>query len=131
MHEYSVAEELVRAVLAELAELGLQGEQLEEVHLRKGELRLLGDEALRQAYEVLTLETPLAGSKLVLEEVKAEIICRDCGYHGPAGYSDDQIYHFMAPILECPRCHGPVVLKSGRELELVQLVVATPEEAGR
>ncbi|MCR4404114.1 MAG: hydrogenase maturation nickel metallochaperone HypA [Candidatus Acetothermia bacterium] len=129
MHEYSVAEELVRAVLAELTARGLQGEDLLEVHLRKGELRLLSDEALRQAYEILAEGTPLAGSKLVLEEVKAEVVCRACGYRGPAAYPDDPAYHFLTPILACPRCRGPVELESGRELELVQLVLATPEEA--
>jgi hydrogenase nickel incorporation protein HypA/HybF len=129
MHEYSVAEELVRAVLDELAKRGLDGQELQEVHLRKGELRLLSDEALQQAYEIVALGTPLEGSKLVLEEVKAEVLCRGCGYSGPAAYPDDPAYHFVTPILACPRCGGPVELKSGRQLELVQLVLATPEEA--
>jgi hydrogenase nickel insertion protein HypA len=131
VHEYSVAEELVRAVLAQLAERGLAGEKVEEVHLRKGELRLLSDEALKQAYEILTLSTPLEGSKLVLEEVKALVSCQSCGYRGPAGYCDDPSFHFLAPILECPRCGGLVELIHGRELELVQLVLSAPEEVGK
>lgn len=129
MHEYSVAEGLVRTVLAELAERGLEGERLEEVHLRKGELRLLSNEALEQAYEILSLGTPLMGSKLVLEEIKALVACKSCGYRGPPDYCDDPAFHFLAPILECPRCGGVVELIQGRELELVQLVVTTPEEA--
>lgn len=132
MHEYSVAEELVRAVLAQLAERGLDlgKERVEAVHLRKGELRLLSDEALKQAYEILSLGTPLEGSQLVLEEVKALVTCKSCGYRGPVGYCDDLSFHFLAPILECPRCGGLVELVHGRELELVQLVLSSPEEAG-
>lgn len=129
MHEYSVAEELVRAVLRELAARGLKGERIKEVHLRKGELRLLADEALKQAYELLIIETPLAGSRLVIEEVKAELSCPSCDYRGPVAYPDDPAYHFLflAPIMACPRCGGVVELTRGRELELVRLVVVEAE----
>ncbi|MFQ6034188.1 MAG: hydrogenase maturation nickel metallochaperone HypA [Candidatus Bipolaricaulia bacterium] len=131
MHEYAIAEELVRAVLAQLAERGLWGGRVEEVHLRKGELRLLADEALEQAYRILTAGTLLEGSRLILEKVEAEVACGSCGYRGPAEYSDDRAFHFTSPVLECPRCGAAVEVVCGRELELVRLVLAAPEEAGR
>lgn len=131
MHEYAIAEELVRTVLTQLAKRGLGGVEVEEVHLRKGELRLLADEALEQAYRVLTAGTPLEGSRLILEEVKAEVACGGCGYHGPVEYSGDPAFHFTAPLLGCPHCGAPVEIVHGRELELARLVINTPEEVGR
>lgn len=130
MHEYAIAEELVHAILAHLAERGLGGVEVEEVGLRKGELRLLADEALQQAYRILTVGTPLEGSKLSIEEVKTEVSCQSCGYHGPAEYPDDPTFHLAAPVLTCPRCGAKVEVVHGRELELVRLIVTTSEEVG-
>lgn len=134
MHEYAVAEELIRAVLERLDErVGVRGEgaadglvvRVREVHLRKGELRLLEDEALRQAYRVLSTGTALEGSQLLIEGVKSEVLCRSrsCNYRGPAKYHDGPSWHFIAPILACPHCGGPVELLRGDELELVRLVI--------
>jgi Zn finger protein HypA/HybF involved in hydrogenase expression len=83
----------------------------------------LVDEALKQAYRILSAGTPLEGSILVLEEVKTEVGCMECGYRGPAAYPDDPACHFAAPILECPRCGAMVEILHGRELELKRLVL--------
>lgn len=123
MHEYAIAEELIHAALDQLAKRGWGEARVEEVHLRKGELLLLMDEALEQAYYLLTSDTQLAGSELVLENLKTEVACPQCGYRGPAEYCDDLDYHFIAPRLQCPKCGAPVEIISGRELELVRLVL--------
>jgi len=122
MHEYALAAELVAAVQRALA--GREVERVKEVHLRKGELRLVVDEALQQAYRLLTAGTPLEGSELRIEEVKVELGCRSCGYRGPAEYE------CAAPILECPRCGAGVELLRGRELELTRVTVALPGAVG-
>lgn len=123
MHEYAIAEELIRTALNQLAQRGLGEAGVEEVHLRKGELCLLMDEALQQAYHLLISDTQLAGSKLVLEELKTEVSCPECGYRGPAEYCQDSGYHFIAPRLQCPLCRAAVEITRGRELELVRLVL--------
>ena len=129
MHEYAIAEELIAAVQRALVGREVEQVQVKEVHLRKGELRLVADEALQQAYRLLTVGTPLEGSKLWIEEVKVEVGCRSCGYRGPAEYRTYH-FHFAAPILECPCCGAKVELIRGRELELVGVTVAVPEEVG-
>jgi len=136
VHEYAVAEELVRAVLERLDGRGpVDGStavRVKEVHLRKGELRLLADEALQQAYRLLTAGTALEGSRLLIEEVRSEVLCRSrsCGYRGPAGYHDEPGWHLTVPVLACPRCGSPVELLRGDELELVRLVIEVESGSG-
>lgn len=121
MHEYSIASELVAIILERLK--GENVEKVKEVHLRKGELRVLSSEALCQAYEILTENTVLAGSLLVLEEIKTQIKCHCCGYSGEVEHREDLKYHFLVPLMECPDCKSPVEIIGGKELELVKLVV--------
>ncbi len=118
MHEYSIAGELVELILVRLD--GQDVERVEEVHLRKGELLVLSTAALEQAYQLLSAETILEGSKLVIEEAKTRVECPGCGYSGGA---ECHRYHFIAPILKCPSCGASVRIEQGQELELVKLVV--------
>ncbi len=56
-------------------------------------------EALRQAYEMLTVDTPLQGSRLVVEELPEERGCPACG----ASFTlspDDVAGH----VVQCPEC---------------------------
>lgn len=118
MHEYSIVSELVGLILARLDGQGIS--KVEEVHLRKGELLVLSTEALEQAYQLLSAETILEGSRLVIEETKAWVECPGCGYSGGA---ECHRYHFIAPILKCPCCGASVRIAQGQGLELVKLVV--------
>lgn len=126
MHEYSIANSLIDVLLEQIRDKGITA-KVQEVHLRKGELRIVSEEALKQAYSILAEETVLEGSKLMIEEVKTQVECSKCGYSGGIEYHDDLVYHFTAPILECPRCGAPVEIKEGRELDLVRLIVKDGE----
>jgi len=113
MHEYSVVTELVDALLPQLE--GVEGDVV-AVFLKKGELRILSDRALLNAFEVVAGGTRLEGATLEIESIPTSIVCRSCAYEGPAETFSDEAFHFAVPILSCPKCGSDVEVRSGREL---------------
>jgi hydrogenase nickel incorporation protein HypA/HybF len=113
MHELSVVQALVEQVTAEAARLGATG-RIRAVYLRLGALTTYVPAALTFYYDALTRDTPLAGSRLEVEEVAVAGSCRACG--APATFT-------ALPFL-CPACGAADVdLTAGRELEIYALDV--------
>lgn len=125
MHEYSVASELIDALLpqAETIEGRIVG-----VILKKGELRILSDHAITSAFELLAQNTPLEDARLVIEPVPATVSCSSCGYQGAVDHGSDEVFYFAVPILSCPQCQSSVILETGRELLVDRLTVRTSAE---
>jgi len=126
MHEYSVASELISALLPKID--GHPG-RVRAVILVKGELRILSDTALRNAFEVLSRGTRLDGSELVIEPVEARVHCDACGYEGVAESFREEAFHFAIPILSCPSCGGEVDIVAGRELYVDRVTIDTEAAA--
>ena len=124
MHEYSVVAELVDALSTRLE--GIDG-AVTKVHLRKGELRILSDRALVNAYEAVTQGTRLEGSVLVIETVPAQVRCRSCSFEGAATVLQDKTFHFAIPVLTCPSCSADVEVVAGRELTVESVTVDDPD----
>lgn len=92
MHEFSLSEELVTAVLAEMSRLE-PSTVLRQARVVVGALRRVTPESLRIAYESQTRGTLAAGSSLDVAIVPAVVLCRDCGWRGEfPGESDDQLF---------------------------------------
>ncbi len=74
-------------------------------------------EALRQAYQMLTEDTPLRGSSLLVEE-RAD--CRECVLCGTtwAVSADDVAGHLVI----CPSCGALAPLGAGPLLELLEII---------
>ena len=125
MHEYSVASELINALLPQAETI--EG-QIVGVILKKGEMRILSDQALTNAFELLAEGTPLEGARLVVELVPVTVSCSSCGYEGSVDHVSDEAFHFAVPILSCPKCQSEVDLQTGRELFVDRLTVQTPAE---
>ena len=125
MHEFSVMKQVVEAVLAEAKNRG--SIEVKEVLLDVGALTFLGEEQMRFAYEVLTKDTPMEGSEIVIREVPPEVRCASCGYDGAVGYSNDQIFHTAVPIFMCPDCGGGVDIIKGRECTVRNIRMAIEE----
>jgi hydrogenase nickel incorporation protein HypA/HybF len=102
MHEVGVMTSILEAVLEELK--GHRVEKVEEVLLTIGELTYLGEDQLAFAFEILTRDTILEGSRLVVEHEKVELCCPSCGYQGEAEYYHNDMYESNVPTLDCPRC---------------------------
>lgn len=113
MHEYSVVDELIGALVPRLAE---HPGRVRTVVVRKGELRVLSDHALVGAFEVLARGTRLEGADLVVETVATVVSCSTCGYRGSAGRFGGEGDHFSIPVLSCPQCGSEVRVDAGREL---------------
>lgn len=126
MHEYSVAAELINALLPQLE--AIEG-QITGVNLKKGEMRILSDQALANAFRMLAEGTRLETAQLVIEQVPVGVLCSSCGYQGNVDHVSDDAFHFVAvPVLTCPNCDSEVDVKTGRELHVDSLTVQTPAE---
>jgi hydrogenase nickel incorporation protein HypA/HybF len=75
MHELSIAMSIVE--LAE-EEAERRGVQVTAVHLRLGALSGVVKEALLGSYEMACEETPLKGSRLIIEEIPVAVFCSSC-----------------------------------------------------
>jgi len=122
MHEYSLAHSLLQGLLEHLEIQPVEG-RVTKVHVRQGELLVLSEEALKEAWRILAEETPLAGSDLAIEKVPVRVRCPSCGYEGGANYLAEEGWHLRVPILTCPSCGSRVELTSGKDLAVVALSV--------
>ncbi len=117
MHEYSVMNQLVSALLEELG--GRDIDRVKEVRIEVGEMTFLGHEQLRFAYETLSKDTILEGSELNIEEIKSKIKCGGCGYEGGVDYSDKTSVHYQVPVISCPECDSKPEIVQGKETKIV------------
>ncbi len=76
MHEFSIAEELLKATL-EVAE-SHDRRAVERVRVHIGRLRQVVPDALTFAFDALTKGTLAEGAALVWEEVPTRVRCRQC-----------------------------------------------------
>ena len=127
MHEYSVVTELISALLPQLDD---HAGRVSTVFLVKGELRVLSDKALQNAFEVLSEGTRLEGTELVIEPVEVRVHCRSCEYMGAADHVCEESFHFAIPILSCPACGAAVDVEAGRELYVDRVTIRTEAAAG-
>ena len=112
MHELSIALSVVDAVREEADR---HGGRVCAVHLRIGALAGVVPEALLASYEMACAETPLAGSRLVIEEVPVVVFCDVCDAKRSLG----GVQSFC-----CPECGTPTPrIERGRELELIALEI--------
>jgi len=89
--------------------------QVTAVHLRLGALSGVVKDALLFSYEVACQDTPLEGSKLIIEEVPVAVFCPHCKERR------------VLPSLQsftCPECGTPSgEVLQGKELEVFALEV--------
>ena len=97
---------------------------VKEVHLEIGELTFLGREQMEFAYEVLSQNSILERSKLIIEEKRAMISCNSCGYEGGTDYQPFvKSLHMSFPRLSCPKCGSPTNIVGGNECMIRNIVV--------
>jgi hydrogenase nickel incorporation protein HypA/HybF len=113
MHEVSVVADLIAAIVEELKKYEVIS--VEEVTIVVGKLTNLGAEQMEFAYEIMSKDTILEGSKLVIEEEEIVLKCEACGYDGPAKVIDlGEEAHYKMPVLSCPECGGEVTITAGK-----------------
>ena len=92
-----------------------RGVQVSAVHLRLGALSGVVKDALLFSYDVACQDTPLAGSRLIVEDVPVAVFCPHC---------QQQRILTSVQSFTCPECGSPTMdVRQGKELEVFALEV--------
>ncbi len=113
MHELSIAVAIIDGVLEESERRG--GVDVDIVHVRIGRMSGVDCDALLFAYQVAREGTPLASSRLEIEDVKATVFCSICQRESESNSAAGQF---------CPHCGAPARIVAGDDLEITALEVA-------
>jgi hydrogenase nickel incorporation protein HypA/HybF len=112
MHELSIALSLVDLAQEEARKLG---GRVCALHLKIGALAGVVPDALLASYEMASADTPLEGSRLVIENVPVVVYCPECR-------AERELSSVQAFC--CAECGTPTPqIERGRELELVALEI--------
>lgn len=113
MHELSIALSIVEIATETVRRSG--GGRVRELYLKIGAMSGVVKDALLFSWQMASADTPLEGSRLVIEEVPLVAHCADCGEDKRL----DAVNKFF-----CPAC-GQALTKiiHGKELELTALEI--------
>lgn len=112
MHELSLAMNMVAIAQEEGERLG---SPVRAVHVRLGPMSGVIKDQLVTSFEVACRDTPLAGSRLVIEETPLVVYCPKCKVERSLNSPQS---------LRCPVCNArtPEII-AGRELQIVGLEI--------
>jgi len=103
LHEFSMAERIVRAVLD--AADSKKASSIVEINLDVGELTFLSHEQLMFCVQVVSKGTVAENAKVVITKTRAQVHCSKCGYVGDVSYLGEEVHSMIPiPILTCPKC---------------------------
>lgn len=126
MHEYALMQGIVAAIQDKLAAENVTAPVL-EVELTIGMLDIHSEAAARQAFEVLTRNTPLERATLTLNILPATLTCPACSHREP--FLVDHFHsHDPVPLVDCPRCGQAAHLTGGRGVGAIEVTLAGEEE---
>ena len=122
MHEFSIANEIVKNVL-EVAEKN-RGKRVLSIQLEIGELTLLNGEQVAFCVHELFKGSVAESAEVKIKTIKARILCKACGYKG--GIRSDQEDSFRYLTLQaCPQCNSfQFKVEKGRECILRKIQVS-------
>ncbi len=113
MHELSIAMSIV-----ELAEEEIErraGVQIIAVHLKLGDFSGVVKEALLSSYQMACENSPLKGSRLIIEPVPIAVFCTNCQMQRPVS---------SVQLFCCAECGAPTPeIVQGKEIEVVALEI--------
>lgn len=112
MHELSIAMSIVDLAQEEAEQRGVQ---VTGVRVKLGALSGVVKDALMASYEMACFETPLQGSRLVVEEVPVIALCPTC---------ETQRAISSVQLFCCEVCGTPVSeIVQGKEMQVVALEI--------
>jgi hydrogenase nickel incorporation protein HypA/HybF len=117
MHELSVTESILEIALRHGEEAGAT--TITDLFLVIGDLATIVDESVQFYWDIVSQNTPAAGSRLHFRRVPGRLSCRACG-------------HPFAPAdgLVCPSCGGiEIDILTGEEFYMEAIEVARAGEA--
>ncbi|HEY1821930.1 MAG TPA: hydrogenase maturation nickel metallochaperone HypA [Trebonia sp.] len=116
MHELSICGSIADIVTRRAA-----GRAVQVINVRVGQLRQVVPDTLVYCWELVSADTPLAGSRISVEAVPARIRCRSCEHVTDVG---------PLPVFVCGGCGGfDAEVVSGEEFLITSLELAEEEGA--
>lgn len=112
MHELSIAISIIEIAQEESERLG---GRVSAVHLKLGPMAGVVKDALLFSYEVACQDTPLEGSRLLIEEMPLVAFCPHC-----------QVQRVLPSVqwLCCSECGTPTPdIRGGREMEVFAMEI--------
>lgn len=115
MHELSIC-----GLIADIASRHAAGRQVKVINVRAGQLRQIVPDTLVYCWELVSADTPLAGSRISIESVPARIKCKACGHVTDVG---------AVPAFACGACGGfDMQVVSGEEFLITSLEIEDNSE---
>ena len=118
MHELSIAMSIFDVASEALLREG--GTRVTAIHLRLGPLSGVIKEALLSAYDLACENSPLAGSRLIVEDEPVEVDCPNCGPQPVESIQEMR-------CVKCGTLSGKIV--RGRALEVTAMEIADEQAA--
>ena len=111
VHELSIC-----SSIADIARRRAAGRTITVINVRVGQLRQIVPDTLVYCWSLISEETALAGSRIVVESVPARIRCRSCQHTADVG---------DLPAFACAACGGiDVEIVAGEEFLITSLELA-------
>jgi hydrogenase nickel incorporation protein HypA/HybF len=126
VHELAMTTQIVEAVMEEAKRH--DAKKVAEVHLTIGKLTFLGVEQIRFTYKILTEDTIMKDSKLIIKQQDGIIECPSCGFKGAVPIEDDPAYHVPIPTLKCPKCGEAAKIVEGKECTIESIRLLKQQE---
>jgi hydrogenase nickel incorporation protein HypA/HybF len=122
MHEFSVAQEIIKSVLREAENHAAK--KIIKIELEIGTITFLNPEQVTFWVEQGMKGTVGEGTEIVVREIEPEIRCEDCGFVGKLRVEEDPKYHFTLPVFLCPACDSrKITITKGRETLLKRMEI--------
>lgn len=119
MHEFSICRGIIASIRSEMARLEKPESSLRTACVAIGDVHQVVPDTLTFAYESMTKDSDLAGSKLDLRFVPVRIKCRNCGW---VGETDRNMFI-------CGKCNSSNVdVLDGMEMILERLKIETTKD---
>ena len=115
MHEFGVTETIVRRLLRQLE----RDQVTKVIRITFRRSSAFSEEVLRQTFDILSVDTPLAGAELVIDLSVLQVDCV-CGLSSDV-YSEGLVGHMFI----CPSCSAIREIAEAHDLELVEVIAET------
>ncbi|MEA3417083.1 MAG: hydrogenase maturation nickel metallochaperone HypA [Thermodesulfobacteriota bacterium] len=111
MHEMVIAKQIIEIATSSIPD-SMKNRSVERVNLKVGKLSSVVPDSLIFCFEILSIDTRLAGAELNIEVVPVLARCREC----------ETEWTINEPIFTCKKCKsGLIEIISGRELNITSI----------
>jgi hydrogenase nickel insertion protein HypA len=121
MHEYTLMQGIIKAILERLEE-EQASTPVKEVVLKLGVLDIHSEAAAQQAFEILAKGTLLENARLTVEVKPVMLDCPKCRSVAPYPLDEHTHAHELLPVVVCPSCDGLANLTGGEGVESIELI---------